>query len=96
MDQPLHVGIATCDHKVLLRGPPTLHASPAARSVSRTSAALQVCYGCAYQLCSRGLSPPICPFCRGPIKTFVTSTSVDKRDAPAAPKRGAPPADKGL
>lgn len=48
--------------------------------ISSKPVVLQVCYGCAYQLCSRGLSPPICPFCRGAITTFVTTDSIDKRE----------------
>ncbi|KAK9832012.1 hypothetical protein WJX84_007083 [Apatococcus fuscideae] len=30
----------------------------------------EVCLKCAYQLCARGLTAPLCPFCRGPIKDF--------------------------
>lgn len=29
-----------------------------------------LCLGCAYQLCSRGLAQPSCPFCRAPIANF--------------------------
>ncbi|DBB10598.1 TPA: hypothetical protein ACH3X3_007111 [Trebouxia sp. C0006] len=30
----------------------------------------QMCLQCAYQMCARGLTSPLCPFCRGPINTF--------------------------
>ncbi|KAK9856115.1 hypothetical protein WJX84_011475, partial [Apatococcus fuscideae] len=30
----------------------------------------EVCLKCAYQLCARGLTQPLCPFCRGHIKDF--------------------------
>lgn len=29
-----------------------------------------LCLPCAYQLCARGLTAPLCPFCRGPIRSF--------------------------
>ncbi|KAL3152402.1 hypothetical protein ABBQ32_001454 [Trebouxia sp. C0010 RCD-2024] len=31
----------------------------------------QICLQCAYQMCARGLTSPLCPFCRGPINTFL-------------------------
>ena len=34
---------------------------------------MQMCFGCAYQLASRGLAVPICPFCRGKIADFASA-----------------------
>lgn len=31
-----------------------------------------LCARCAYQLCARGLTAPVCPFCRGQIQRFVS------------------------
>jgi len=56
-----------------------------------TNACPQVCYGCAYQLCSRGLSTPICPFCRGKIADFASIPTIKEfqrieQEMPPTPK----------
>ena len=42
----------------------------AALEVSISTCQHSLCRQCAYQLCARGLAPPLCPFCRGTIQRF--------------------------